>query len=312
MSKSVSATKDRGQDETTKEIAVAGTDAETKTLGKEAIANESKDATDIDKRSSDASKLMEAFTVSKTLPMVLFPTILSFCPKATLLKMRTINKTFCDCFALKEYHERFVREGKTKEKFDDDDDGDRRWGETKDGSINKALSLAKAVFYRHQEASSDNGENDGGSERPPPVLLAEGYNEAIAKELLEKGGIAFGLSEGDDQGAAKFWRVEARFCEVSLAEAIRQLKITLNACMHTRGFSMDPFIFMLLTAPSNKKVRISECEVSIRKRNGGACETKSIQLFSFLRGKEEFPGFIISPTHFWTVGSHVTHFPLGD
>jgi hypothetical protein len=201
------------------------------------------------------------------LPLEVFPIIFSFCPTSSFLKMRTVCKLFRNEFGKEECYHRYTnRLAMSKGSSSKKTSSQQRWGHCKACTIEKALAVAKSMFFESEE------DDDEGT-----VLVADGYDEDEAREILWNEGVVY-RQDGDGDGLpGKLWRVEARFKEVAVSEAIREMFRTLED--NNAQSQREEMMFRLLTA--NETVRISECEVSIRKRPGGMTRLRAFQLFSF-------------------------------
>jgi hypothetical protein len=223
---------------------------------------------------NDGTKTKTAITVPVILPMEIFPTVLSFCPKSTLLQMRAVNKSFGDDFVRKECLERHEKdytkreaEWKKNKNYEALSVVDLLWGVNKAQTIAKALAVAKTMFYLGGE-----NDDDGVNDQDVSMLLADGYDESKVKTMLEKDGLAFWQNDDVGRGSAKFWRVEARYKKVTLSEAIREMNVYAD--------TNENDILLLMAAPLGARASIAECEVSIRTRNGGICRGNAFQHFT--------------------------------
>ena len=205
------------------------------------------------------------------LPMEIFSNVLSFCPMSMLLAMRATNKQF-RAFASKECQQRHEKfESRRKAALEKDPNykapsfSDYLWGLNKQGTVKKALELAKSVFFKVDE--------DGGQ---GPVLLADGYDEVKVETALQKDGIVFEQDAQDGPGSSKFWRIETRWEKITVAHAIREIRLFGDEYKR----DVSNVLFVLVSAPPGARARIAESEVAIRQHNGGRCKWKAIQAIS--------------------------------
>jgi hypothetical protein len=232
------------------------------------------------------------------LPMEVFPSILAFCPMSSLLTMRRVSKVFRNDYAIKESMGRYLKaKNAQKEIMPESDDtslsaADFVWGKSKEDVIEKTLSVAKTMYFRNREPAVNAGDNQ--QDQSSLVLMADGYDETKVKALLEKTGNA--CSDENTQGRGKMWKIEARYKELSLVQATREMKVTTEAQNPAKPCAR--FLHLILGTPPGTTVKLSEYEILIRKYAGGPCEMKACQLFTWV-GADGIENRICAPVNYW-------------
>ena len=226
--------------------------------------------------------------VSITLPMDIFSKVASFCPLPTLLTMRATNKQFRS-FVSKECLERRAKDlakrraqSKNKQNSVRPSSSNRTWADSKQRTIEKALELAKSVFFETDE--------DGTSR-----LLADGYDDMKVKAALQKDKFVLEPREENGSGTTNFWRIEARWEAVTVSQAIREIRLYHDDWIPLWRMDTRAELFLLMSAPSGVSVAIAEVEVALWHNNGGLRQWKALQQFT-IDTRDGFGWFIPFPT----------------
>jgi hypothetical protein len=219
---------------------------------------------------------MNTQSVSLSLPMDIFPSILSFCPLSTLSKIRCISKAFRDDFVTTESAFRCNRVDKNVEQWSEiavKKFIGTGWGQTLGATIEKAIQAAETLFFETvpflegQGTNEDDDHQIGGA----TILLAQGYDQIKVKALLREEPVVIGEN----------WRIEARHKLVSLSEAFKEIKMGIHE-------GNDKARNILMTASSEALVHIAECDVSIQQYAGIPRQMIAMQLLTFETVKNEF------------------------
>jgi hypothetical protein len=206
-------------------------------------------------------------SISFSLPMELFPSILSFCPLSTLSNTRCISKTFRDDLVAKESSCRCNRGDESVERWSEiavKKFIGTGWGQTLGATIEKAIQLAATLFFETIPFLEGEGANDDDHIGGATILLAQGYDEIKVKALLRQDPVVLGEN----------WRIEARHKLLSLPEAFKEIKIGIHE-------GSDKARNILLTASSKGLVHLAECDVSIQQYAGLPRQMIAMQLLTF-------------------------------
>jgi hypothetical protein len=197
--------------------------------------------------------------VSLSLPMDLFPEILSYCPFSTLSKARCISMIFRDDFVPKESsfrHSNVDDSIKWTRKYATHRIIEQWWGDSLESTIDKAIKVAKNLFFETIPFLE-------GDEVEGVITYAKGYDETSVREALQKESVVLGEN----------WRIEARHNLVPLSDAFREVKQVYGG----RTSAMN----LLMTAAPKKLVHIAECDVSIQQGPHESHLMAAYQVISF-------------------------------